>query len=150
MEDVAHVGLGGEEAESGGVVLRERRLDGGDAEVFVALGEMSAGGEEVSLCVGGDGGVAIEDDVAVRSDAGGVDLGDGERGEEREKESGQARDASAERACAGRSESRLCENGFVENGHAAPRCCTEVCIGTARICISASPVVCYYFGLSID
>ena len=95
MEDVAHVGLGGEDAESGGVVLRRGRLYGGDAEVFVALGEASASGDQVCLSVGGDGCVAIEDDVAVRSDAGGVDLRGGEWGKKGEKESGQARDASA-------------------------------------------------------
>jgi hypothetical protein len=36
-----------------------------------------------------------------------------------------------------------------ENGHAAPRCCAEVCIGGMRFCISAGSVVCYYFGLSL-
>jgi hypothetical protein len=95
VEDVAYVGLGGEDAESGGVVLRQGRLDGGDAEVFVALGETSASGEEVGLSVGRYGCIAIEDDVAVRSDAGGVDLRGGEWGKKWEKESGQARDASA-------------------------------------------------------
>jgi hypothetical protein len=88
VEDVAYVGLGGEDAESGGVVLRGGRLDGGDAEVFVALGEASASGEEMGLCVGGNGCVAIEDEVAVRGDAGGVDLRDCERRKKGEKESG--------------------------------------------------------------
>jgi len=150
VEDVAYVGLGGEVAESGGVVLRQGRLYGGDAEVFVALGEMSAGGEDMGFRVGGDGCIAIEDDVAVGSDAGGVDLRGGEWGKKWEKESGQARDASVERTCADRSETRLCESGLDENGHAAPRCCAELCIGAARICISASTVVCYYFGLSLE
>jgi hypothetical protein len=95
VEDVAYVGLGGEEAESGGVVLRGGRLYGGDAEVFVTLGEASASGDQVGLSVGGDGCVAIEDDVTVRSDAAGVDLRGGEWGKKWEKESGQARDASA-------------------------------------------------------
>lgn len=95
MEDVADVGLGGEEAESGGVVLRRGRLYGGDAEVFVALGETNASGGNVGLSVGWDGCIAIKDDVAVRGDAGGVDLRGGERGKKWEKESGQARDASA-------------------------------------------------------
>jgi hypothetical protein len=115
VEDVAHVGLGGEEAESGGVVLRLWRLYGGDAEVFVALCEASASGEEMGLSVGGDGCVAIEDDVAVRGDAGGVDLRDGEWGKKREKECGQARDTSADRACACSSETRLCKSGFDGN-----------------------------------
>ena len=78
MEDVAHVGLGREDAESGGVVLREGRLYCGDAEVFVPLGEASASGEEMGLRVCGDGCVAIEDDVAVRSDAGSVYLRKGD------------------------------------------------------------------------
>jgi hypothetical protein len=88
VKDVAHVGLGGEETESGGVVLRQGRLYGGYAEMFVALGEASASGDQVGLGVGGDGCVAIENDVAVRSDAGGVDLRDGQRRKKREEKSG--------------------------------------------------------------
>ena len=118
--------------------------------MFVALGEVSASGHQMRLSVGGDGCVAVEDDVAVRSDAGGVDLRKRERGKKWEKESGQARDTSGYRTCADRSETRLCKSGFDENGHAAPRCCVELCIGAVRICISASTVVCYYFGLSLE
>jgi len=117
--------------------------------VLVALGEVAASGEEVGFCVGGDGCVAIEDKVAVRGDAGGVDLGYGERRQEGEEESCDTRDASAKEVGAGRSGTRFCESGFDENGHAVPRSSTEVCIGAVRICISASPVVCYYFGLSL-
>jgi hypothetical protein len=95
VENIAHVGLGGEDAESGSVVLRRGRLYGGDAEVFVALGETSANGDEVGLSVGGDGCVAVEDNVAVRSDGGRIDLRECEGGKEGEKESGQTRDASA-------------------------------------------------------
>jgi hypothetical protein len=102
VEDVADVGLGGEEAEGCGVVLRGRGLDGCDAEVLVALGESGASGEEMGFGVAWDGGVAIEDEVAVGSYAGGVDLGYGGGGKKREKESGEARDASAEQTGASR------------------------------------------------
>ena len=84
VEDVGDVGLGGEAAEGGGVVLLGRGLDGGDAEVFVALGEMGAGGGDAGFGVAGNGGVAVEDEVAMGSDAGGVDLGAGETGQRRE------------------------------------------------------------------
>ncbi|WP_433983169.1 hypothetical protein RBB78_16520 [Tunturiibacter empetritectus] len=65
--------------------------------MLVALGEAGIGGEEMGLGVAGDGCVAIEDEVAMGRDAGGVDLGHGGGGgKKREKESGDARDASAE------------------------------------------------------
>lgn len=81
VEDVIDVGLRGETAEGGGVVFA-RGLDSGDAEVFVALGEMGSGGGDVGLGIAGDGGVAVDDEVAVGGGAGGVDLGAGGRGEE--------------------------------------------------------------------
>jgi hypothetical protein len=62
-------------------------LDCGDAEVLVALGEVAAGGEKAAFGVGWDGGVAINEEVAVRGDAGGIDLRKCQRGEERENES---------------------------------------------------------------
>ena len=68
-------------------------FDGGDAEVFVALGEVGAGGGDAGFGVAGDGGVAIEDEVAVRRDAGGVDLGTGEAGEEDGQDEGSAEEA---------------------------------------------------------
>jgi hypothetical protein len=77
VEDVGYVRLRGEEAEGGGVVLRDGGLDGGDAEVFVALEETSSGGGDAGGCVTGNGGVAIDDEIVVGSDAVGVDLGDG-------------------------------------------------------------------------
>ena len=55
-------------------------MNGGDAEVLVAEGETSSGGGDAGFGVPGDGGVAIEDEVAVGSDAGGVDLGHGKLG----------------------------------------------------------------------
>jgi hypothetical protein len=79
--------LGGEEAESGCVVLGCGRLYSGDAEVLVALSEAGAGGEEVGLGVAGNGCVAIENEVAMGSDAGGIDLRHGGGAQEREKES---------------------------------------------------------------
>src|SRR3981189_2353174 len=54
----------------------------GDAEVLVAPGKMGTGRGDAGFGVAGDGGVAIEDEVVVGSDAGGVDLGAGEAGEE--------------------------------------------------------------------
>ncbi len=82
MEDVVDVGLGGEAAQSAGVVFRDRGLDGGDAEVLVAPEDMGSGGGDVGLSVAGDGGVAIEHEVAMGRDAGGVDLGAGDTGQE--------------------------------------------------------------------
>jgi len=87
VEHVADVGLGGEEAEGGGVVLRSGRLDGCDADMLVALGETYASGEETGFGVCGDGCVAIEDEISMGSDAGGIDLRQGDRGQKREKES---------------------------------------------------------------
>jgi len=55
-------------------------LDGGDAEMLVAVGEMGSSGGDAGLGVTGDGGVAIEDEVAVGGDAGGIDLGYGKLG----------------------------------------------------------------------
>ena len=60
------VRLGGEQAEGGCVVLLAGgRLDDGDSQMLVALGEVNACGEGAGLCIAGDGGVAIEDEVAV-------------------------------------------------------------------------------------
>jgi hypothetical protein len=96
VEDVFDVGLGGEKTEGGGVVLTDGLgcglgcrlswgLDGGDAEVLVAPGETGSGGGDTGFGVAGDGGVTIEDEVAVGSDARCVDL----RGGQRSKEEGQ-------------------------------------------------------------
>jgi hypothetical protein len=79
VEDVFNVGLGGEAVQGSRVVLGWG-LDSRDAEVLVAAGEVGAGGGDVGFSVAGDGGVAIEDEVAVRSDAAGVDLGTSESG----------------------------------------------------------------------
>jgi hypothetical protein len=77
VEDVVDIGLGDEAAQGAGVVFLDCGLDGGDAEVFVAPGKMRAGGGDPRFCVAGDGCVAIEDEVAVGSDAAGIDLGNG-------------------------------------------------------------------------
>jgi len=66
------------------------------------LSETGASGGEMGFGVAGDGCVAIEDYVAVGSDAGGIDLCDGEGGKEREKKSGETGDASAEQESASR------------------------------------------------
>jgi len=87
VDDVFDVGLGGELAQ-GGVVVGGVGLDGDDAEVFVALDETSSGRARVGLCVTGNGGVAVEDEVAVRCDGG--DLCVYRRGEaEEQKREGQ-------------------------------------------------------------
>jgi hypothetical protein len=80
VEDVVDVGLGGKAAEGSGVVFRCGRLDGGDAETLVAAGETGSSGGDAGFGVSGDGGVAIDDQVAVRSDASGIDLGCEKRG----------------------------------------------------------------------
>jgi hypothetical protein len=82
MEDVVDVGLGGEAAEGGCIVFANRGLDGGDTEVLVAVDEMGSGGSNAGFSVSGDSGVAIEDEIAVGSDTGSVDLSARETGEE--------------------------------------------------------------------
>ena len=78
------VRLGGEQAESGCIVLLAGgRLDDGYSQMLVALGEVNACGEDAGLCISGDGGVAIEDEIAVGDVAGGVDLGNGNRGQQK-------------------------------------------------------------------
>jgi hypothetical protein len=74
VENVGDVGLGGEAAQGGGVVLLGCGLNCGDTEVLVTPGEVCAGGGDASLGVAGDGRVAVEDEVTVRSDAGGINL----------------------------------------------------------------------------
>jgi hypothetical protein len=56
--------------------------------VLVALGKAGACREQVSLGVGGNCCVAIDDEVAMRSDLGGVNLRYGGRREKRKKEGG--------------------------------------------------------------
>ena len=74
VEDVVDVGLGGEAAEGGGVVFGCGGLDGGDAKVLAALGEADSGEGDADFGVGGDSGVVVDDEVAMRHDAVGVDL----------------------------------------------------------------------------
>jgi hypothetical protein len=81
--------LGGEAAE-GGCVILGGYLDGSDAEVLVSMSEMGTRGGDVSFGIARNGGVAIEDEVAVWGDAGGVDLGvdlgSGKRDEEQSED----------------------------------------------------------------
>lgn len=77
VQDVVDVGLSSEAAESSGIVVVSCGLDCCDAEMLVAPGEAGTGGGDAGLCVSGDGGVAIEDEVTMGGDAGGVDLGTG-------------------------------------------------------------------------
>ena len=79
VQDVGDAGLGGQEAEGGGVVLRGLGLDGGDAEVGIALEETGSCRGDTSFGVVWDGSIAIDDEIAMRGEAGGVDLGAGER-----------------------------------------------------------------------
>jgi hypothetical protein len=94
VEDVVDVGLGGEVAEGRSVVLA-CGLNGGDPEMLVSNGEAGACGGDSHFSVTRDGGVAIEDEVAVGSDAGSVDLGFGERGKKEHKDDGCAKAAEA-------------------------------------------------------
>jgi hypothetical protein len=116
-EDEVDVGLGGETAQGGGVVFRDGGLDGGDAEVFIPPGEMGAGGGDAGFCIAGDGRVAIEDEVAVGSDAVGVDLGTGETGKEERYDEGSPEEATADRKCNRGAKSGGRKNKVGGNGH---------------------------------
>jgi hypothetical protein len=97
MENVINIGLGGEAAQGGGVVFREGRLDGSDAEVFVTPGEVCAGGGDSGFCVTWNSCVAIEDEVAVWCGAAGVDLGAGETGKKEGQDEGSTEETLADR-----------------------------------------------------
>jgi hypothetical protein len=104
VEDVVDVGLGGEAAEGTGVVFPDGGFDGSDAEVLVTPGEMRAYGGDAGFSVAGNGGVAIEDEIAVRRDAAGVDLasdnlGTGESGKEEREDESSAEETPADRTC---------------------------------------------------
>ena len=86
VEDIVDVGLGGQAAKGGGVVFGGGGLDGGDAEVLAALGEPGAGEGDAAFGIGGDGGVVVEDEVAVWRDAAGVDWGSGMRPRREQKD----------------------------------------------------------------
>jgi hypothetical protein len=60
---------------------------------------MRAGGGDAGFSVPGNGRVAIEDEVAVRGDAAGVDLGTGESHKEECDDEGSVEDATADRTC---------------------------------------------------
>jgi hypothetical protein len=85
---------------------------------------MGAGGGDVGFCVTGDGRVAIEDEVAVRSDAAGVDLGTlgtalgtGEAGKEERDNEGSLENATADRTCNWGAKSGRTKNQIMVNGH---------------------------------
>jgi hypothetical protein len=115
VEDVIDVGLGGEAAQGAGVVFRNGGFDGGDAEVLVTPGEMRAGRGDAGFSVTGNGRVAIEDEVAVRRDAVGVDLasdnlGAGKPNQEECEDESSAEDATADRTC-----NRSAKGGYRRN-----------------------------------
>jgi hypothetical protein len=86
VEDVLDIGFSGEAAEGGCVVFLGLGFNGSDAEVLVAVGETGSNGSDAGLCISGDSGVAIEDEVAMGSDAGGIDLSSLSSGEMRGEE----------------------------------------------------------------
>ena len=59
-------------------------------------GEASAGGGDAGFRVAGDGGVAIEDEIAVWRDAGGIDLGAWQGAQGRAEDDGRFADEIAE------------------------------------------------------
>ncbi len=90
--------------------------------MLVALGETGAGGGDVGLGVAGNGGVAVEDEVAMGSHAGGVDLGAGETGEEEDQDDGALIDGVSEQTRGGDSKSLGTTNQVAAKGHG----CTSV------------------------
>jgi hypothetical protein len=106
MQDVGYIWLRGEEAEGGGVVLRGGGLDCGDAQVLVALEKASAGRGDTGCCVSGNGGVAVDHQIAMRGDAVGVDLCAGKR-DDGDSQKGWRECDEMELARTDRSESRL-------------------------------------------
>jgi hypothetical protein len=85
---------------------------------------MGAGGGDAGFCVTGDGRVAVEDEVAVRSDAAGVDLGTlgtalgtGEPGKKERQDEGSPEDATADRTCNRDVKSWRTKNQVSVNGH---------------------------------
>ena len=68
VEDIHDVGLGCEAMHGDCVVFAAEGLDGGDAEVGIALGQVGFGGEGAGFGVGGDDGVAVDDEIVVGDD----------------------------------------------------------------------------------
>ena len=101
VEDEVDVRLGREAAQSAGVVFLDCGLDSGSAEVVVAPGEVCAGGGDAGFGVARDGRVPIEDEVAVRRDAAGVDLGTGETSKKEGQDEGSPEEAVADCTCSG-------------------------------------------------
>ncbi len=136
VEDVCDVGLGGEAAHGGGVVFGAEGLGGGDAEVWVALGQAGSGGEGAGFGVGGDGGVAVDDEIVVGKDGAGLGrrrgaLGVKGRGESEEQDRGRVSEEPGEDGMVlkpGRISTG--GRGWSENGHDGDLAvCAEVCIG---------------------
>ncbi len=137
VQDVLDVGLGGEAAHSGGVVLIEGRgTGGGDTEVFAALEEAGACRVHADFSVAGDGGVAVDDKVSMREDGGCIrqcvalrdDAGcGGEGNEDRDGESESATERGAAYECRG---DRLFEKEARKDRHDCTSLfCAGVCIG---------------------
>ena len=126
VEDVAYVGLGGEEAKSGCVVLGCGGLDGCDAEVLIALCEAVAGGDEVGLGVAGNGCVAIEDEIAMGSYAGGINLCHGGGGQRGRKSAASREILRQNRRVRTAWESGFGKANLLSTDTAAPRYCAEV------------------------
>jgi hypothetical protein len=100
VEDILDVGLGGEAAQGGVVVLDDRLgFDDGDAKVLVAVTEVGSDRGNTGFGVAGNGGVAIEDEVVVRRDAHSVDLSHGKTGEEDGEDAGSVEEAAGDFAC---------------------------------------------------
>ena len=129
VQDEVDVRLGGQAAKRTGVVFLDCGLDGGDAEVIVAPGEVCAGGGDAGFGVTGDGRVAIEDEVAVGCNAAGVDLGidlgmdlgtdlgAGETGKKERQSESSPEVATADRRCNLNAKSRCRKKRITVNGH---------------------------------
>jgi hypothetical protein len=121
VEDVIDVGLGGEAAEGSAVVFGCGGLDGGDAKVLAALGEPDPGEGDAGFGIGGDSGVVVEDQVAVRRDAVCIDLCSRAPGREEGKKNDTAEEKALEERCSGSAESGYAGSGLVAVEH----CCTS-------------------------
>ncbi len=126
VEDVGDVGLRGEAAQGGCILVVSGGLDGDDSQMLVAVHETSAGGCDPGFGIAGDDGVAIEDEIAVGSDAGGIDLGGGDAAEKEQEDEGVSGERSGSRSNNGHTKSRRTGSQVMVKGHTAPRCFAEV------------------------
>jgi hypothetical protein len=74
VENVFDVGLRGEAAKGSGVI-RRGCLHGSNAKVFISMSEMRPCSNDLGVGIAGYRGVAIEHEVAMGGNAGGVNLG---------------------------------------------------------------------------